>query len=453
MRSCFGMKPKKERKKQKNLIFVSVSRFKHSEHRTSSLILPIKRENQIGETVAPLTTNSSYKENKTDKSSTPFRRVFEKNELSRCIDNTLPPIIPSPTLKTTETTDSNTTSYGTSKPKLPPIPSDSSISLSDNKLLSTDHSIIFPDRPISDPCGLKNIGNTCYMNSAIQCLNSIPDLIKWIMEQPCSSSHMNIREVFISLIQSMQSGRYKYVTPHELKQYIGRTSSIFSDNGQKDSHEFMNSLLNAIGAVDSSSEFVKLFRIHTKSLVTCSKCQQTDNTDETTTFLPLTIPERISYDDDNILLEHLIRDFCQEDELDGEYYCYRCKTCQSARQKTIIIQPLPRALIIQLKRFPYDGTSRKLNTLVKYKLEHRNLLSRNDRYELCAISMHSGNLAGGHYTAIGKNDKTKKWHRFDDSYVENIESQTLLVPFIATQAYILIYVLKHNDEEINDSFP
>ncbi|CAF5167772.1 unnamed protein product, partial [Rotaria magnacalcarata] len=129
------------------------------------------------------------------------------------------------------------------------------------------------------------------------------------MEQPCSSSHMNIREVFISLIQSMQSGRYKCVTPHELKQYIGRTSSIFSDNGQKDSHEFMNSLLNAIGAVDSSSEFVKLFRIHTKSLVTCSKCQQTDNTDETTTFLPLTIPERISYDDDNILLEHLIRDF------------------------------------------------------------------------------------------------------------------------------------------------
>ncbi|CAF5150809.1 unnamed protein product, partial [Rotaria magnacalcarata] len=137
MRRCFGMKSKKERKKRKNSILVSVSRFKHSEHRTSSLILPIKRESRIGETVAPLTTNSSYKENKTDKSSTPFRRVLEKNELSRCIDNSLPPIILSPALKTTETTDSNTTSYGTSKPKLPPIPSGSSISLSDNKLLST----------------------------------------------------------------------------------------------------------------------------------------------------------------------------------------------------------------------------------------------------------------------------------------------------------------------------
>ncbi|CAF3399485.1 unnamed protein product [Rotaria socialis] len=414
--------------------------------------MPIERKNQIDEIVVHLTTNSSYKKNETDKSSTLPQRVYKSNELSRCTDDNLPPIVPTPPLKSTETTDSNATPYGTSKPKLPPIPSRSSSSLSDNKLLSTDHSISFPKRPISGHCGLKNIGNTCYMNSAIQCLNSIPDLIKWIMEQQCLSSHMNIREVFISLIQSMQSGRYKCVTPHELKQHIGRTSSIFSDNGQKDSHEFMNSLINAIEVVDSSSTFVKLFQIHTRSLATCNNCKQTDTTDETTTFLPLAIPERMPYDDGNILLEDLIRDFCQENELDGEYYCYRCKTCQSARQKTTIIQPLPRALIIQLKRFPYDGTSRKLNTLVKYKLEHRNLLSKNDRYELCAISMHSGSLAGGHYTAIGKNDKTKKWHRFDDNYVENVESKMLLVPFIATQAYILIYALKHNDEEINDSF-
>ncbi|CAF3401902.1 unnamed protein product [Rotaria sp. Silwood1] len=332
-----------------------------------------------------------------------------------------------------------------SKPILPPIRSiPSSSSSDDHERVSTDYSNLLPTHHIPGVCGLNNIGNTCYMNSAIQCLNSIPDLIQWIMQQHPSSSHMNIIDVYISLVQSMWSGQHVCIIPRQLKQYVSRSSSIFSNYDQKDSHEFMNSLLNAIQIVDSNSFIINLFRIHNQSIATCNKCQHSNITDETTTFLSLPIPEFKFDDQKKVLLEDLIKDFCQEDELNGQYYCHKCEMYQPARHKTIITQPLPHALIIQLKRFPYDDTKRKINTLVQYKLEHENLLSNNDRYKLYAISMHNGSLAGGHYTTIAQNYRINQWYRFDDSYFEEIDSKKVLVPSIARQAYILIYLKKNN---------
>ncbi|CAF4607926.1 unnamed protein product, partial [Rotaria sp. Silwood2] len=196
---------------------------------------------------------------------------------------------------------------------------------------------------------------------------------------------MNIIDAYISLVQSMWSGEHKCIVPYPLKQCISRSSSQFYDFGQKDSHEFMNTLLNAIQTADSNSFITKLFRIHTQPMATCNEYQYSDITDETTTFLLPPIPEFKFDNRKHVLLEDLIKDFCQEYELDGQYYCHKCKKCPSAQHKTTITQPLPHALIIQLKRFPYNGTKRKINTLVQYKLEHQNLLSNNDTYHLYAI--------------------------------------------------------------------
>jgi ubiquitin C-terminal hydrolase len=338
----------------------------------------------------------------------------------------------------------NTTQSLPQKSKLPPIRRISTSYVSDSQRLSSDNSNLLPTRHTPGLCGLKNMGNTCFMNSAIQCLNSIPDLTEWVMQQQPLPSHTNIIDVYISLVQSMWSGRHNCVTPRELKEWVGHSAPIFSGYDQKDSHEFLNSLLNAIQTVDPSSFLVELFRIHTQSKTTCNGCQFIYNTNETTTFLPLPIPQVKSYDHNKVLLEDLIEDFCLEDELNGQYYCQNCDKCQSARHRTTITQTLPRALIIQLKRFPFDGTNKKVDTFVQYKFEYHNLLSNNDRYELYAVSLHSGNLAGGHYTTIARNYQTDRWYRFDDSYVEEINRKQVLSPLFAGQAYVLIYLKQNN---------
>ncbi|CAF1210908.1 unnamed protein product [Adineta ricciae] len=155
------------------------------------------------------------------------------------------------------------------------------------------------------------------------------------------------------------------------------------------------------------------------NIVTCLGCNSIDVTDETSTFLPLPLPKK-SQTIKEILLEDLINDYCLEQPLDGLYYCHSCTNYTQAKQKTMISSPLPLVLIIQLKRFPFDGTIQKINTIACYKFQYKNLISRNDVYQLCAVSSRQGSLAGGHYVAFAKNYQMKQWYYFNDERVHDI---------------------------------
>ncbi|UJR25654.1 hypothetical protein I4U23_007005 [Adineta vaga] len=290
-------------------------------------------------------------------------------------------------------------------------------------------------------CGLNNIGNTCFMNSALQCLSNIPELTKYTQNYQLESSVQttDITHVYTTLIQSMWSGKNKTVNPRNIKTVVSRSAPIFADYGQKDSHEFMNSLLNALEQSNFAPIISKLFHTHMQSQVTCLGCKSINTTDETTTFLPLPLPRETSSIKE-ILLEDLINDYRSEENLDGLYYCQSCSNYTQAKQKTIICSPSPPVLIIQLKRFPFDGTSSKIDTFVHYKLQYQNLISNNDIYQLCAISSHQGSLASGHYTTLARNYQTKQWYLFNDDHTKQIHPNEI----ITSHAYVLVY-LKVNE--------
>ncbi|CAF3770433.1 unnamed protein product [Rotaria socialis] len=313
--------------------------------------------------------------------------------------------------------------------------SDEKISTSKNTTQSTC--------PTPGLCGLINIGNTCYMNSALQCLSNIPELTQWALNQKQHSTRENedIIAIYTSLIQSIWSGENTTVNPRDIKEIVSRSAPIFIGHAQRDSHEFLNSLLNALERTKSISIIADLFHIHTKSQVTCTGCNFIDMTDEITTFLPLPLPlPKRNLFNNEILLENLIQDFCLEENLDGLYYCNSCKQYVQAKQKTIICLPLPRVLVIQLKRFPFDHTFQKIDTFVRYKLEYKNLISNNDRYKLCAASCHVGSLSCGHYTTVAKNTLRHQWYEFNDNRVNEINQNAI----ITSNAYVLVY-LKSDD--------
>ncbi|CAF1490321.1 unnamed protein product, partial [Didymodactylos carnosus] len=111
--------------------------------------------------------------------------------------------------------------------------------------------------------------------------------------------------------------------------------------------------------------------------------------------------------------------------------------------------PLPRVIIIQLKRFTFDDSNNKIHTFVRYPLQNLNIgkylaqtLSNQQQpktiYNLIAVSMHTGSsLRSGHYTTYAKHSVTGAWHHFNDNSIELVRDK---MSVICDKAYVLVYL-------------
>lgn len=75
--------------------------------------------------------------------------------------------------------------------------------------------------------GLSNLGNTCFMNSVLQCLASTEPLVKFFLYE-VYQSHINTKNTygtrgrlavaFAGLIEEMYLGSKSYTAPWDVKQ-------------------------------------------------------------------------------------------------------------------------------------------------------------------------------------------------------------------------------------------
>uniref|UniRef100_A0A8C3VIH6 Ubiquitin carboxyl-terminal hydrolase n=1 Tax=Catharus ustulatus TaxID=91951 RepID=A0A8C3VIH6_CATUS len=183
-------------------------------------------------------------------------------------------------------------------------------------------------------CGLSNLGNTCFMNSALQCLSNTPPLTDYFLEDKYEAEinqnnplgmRGEIAEAYADLIKEMWSGRQSHVAPRMFKTQVGRFAPQFSGYQQQDSQELLAFLLDGLhedlnrvkkkpylelkdanGRPDSEvakeawenhrlrndSIIVDIFHGLFKSTLVCPKCSKVSVTFDPFCYLTLPLPLR-----------------------------------------------------------------------------------------------------------------------------------------------------------------
>ncbi|KAI6190835.1 USP domain-containing protein [Aphelenchoides bicaudatus] len=300
-------------------------------------------------------------------------------------------------------------------------------------------------------CGLHNTRNDCFMNSVLQFVFHTPQLVRFILgKKNRHSCADDTRCIYCTLIRYCNNICLKQsFTAIRLREIVNSQFPNRIANNQEDAHEMLIFLLSKLepplpkknGSMPieprpkvPTTEIDRIFGGKLKYKIQCHECTHSQGRSEQFRELNLNLGQ--SPNQYQITkLEHYIESYFKIERL-NDYKCDKCGKKNSIRQPCIEVPP--NILVIQLKRFRYNGSKNHVEiafptdlNLTKFAFDKDHGLN----YRLYGFISHSGMSANsGHYkaTMLGYD---KKWYQFDDDYV----SMTNPDNFDQRQPYLLFY--------------
>ncbi|KAM5586556.1 ubiquitin carboxyl-terminal hydrolase 25 [Rosa sericea] len=359
--------------------------------------------------------------------------------------------------------------------------------------MSWQPSLLNQKRKTGPPLGLKNLGNSCYLNSVLQCLTYTPPLANFCLRNQhsslCDSSDkerkrecpfcMLERRIVRSLSVDLSLD-----APAKIRSCLNIFAEHFRHGRQEDAHEFLryvidachntclrlkklrrnitsNGLSNGNGnghangngqangkangtAPASSTVVMEIFGGALQSQVKCLSCGTESNKVDEIMDISLDVLHSNS-------LKDALQRFFQSELLDGQnkYKCERCNKLVAARKQMSILQA-PNVLVIQLKRFEgllggkIDKSIAFEEFLVLSSFMCKTSQDPRPEYKLCGTIVHSGfSPESGHYYAYIK-DAMGRWYCCNDQFV----SLSTLQEVLSEKVYILFFS-RTNQRSVN----